>query len=161
MVTISLLIEGGAATMQPPAGPAIASSGANPGKVIAEINAKTKSYAGMTVPIKLHVDSKTKEFQIEIGVPPTSSLIKGELNIKEPIKEETGVKGKKTIGNLTFDQLLKIADMKGTNTLAKTKIATIREIVGTCVSMGVTIESKNAKEFQKELANGKWNSKLQ
>ncbi len=161
MATISLLVEGGAATMAPPNGPAIAGSGANPGKVIAEINAQTKSYAGMTVPIKLTVDSKTKEFHIEVGVPPTSSLIKGELGLKEPVREEAGSKGNKNLGNLTFAQLLKVAEMKGTNTLAKSLKAKVREIVGTCVSLGVTVEGKNAKEFQKEIANGKWDSKLQ
>jgi hypothetical protein len=33
-------------------------------------------------------------------------------------------------------------------------------VSGTCVSVGVTIEGKSAKDFQKELREGTWDTQL-
>jgi len=114
----------------------------------------------MSVPIKVIIDKKAKTFEIEVGTPPTSSLIKSELGLKEPVKEEAGVKGKKTIGNLSFDQIVKISQMKRDATLAKSTKAHAMEIIGTCVSLGVTVEGKPPKEMQAEIKEGKWDKKL-
>lgn len=159
-MTIPAMVEGGKASMGPPLGPALGPSGANPGQVIAAINEKTKAFAGMTVPVKVIIDKDSKTFEIEVGTPPSSSLIKGELGLKEPVKEEAGVKGKKVIGNLSFDQVVKVANMKRDNTLAKTLQATVMELLGTCVSLGVTVEGKKAQEVQAEIKEGKWESQL-
>ncbi len=159
-MTIPAMVEGGKASMGPPLGPMLGPSGANPGQVIAAINEKTKAFAGMTVPIKVIVDKDSKTFEIEVGTPPSSSLIKGELGLKEPVKEEAGVKGKKVIGNLSFDQVVKIGNMKRDNTLAKTLQACVMELLGTCVSLGVTVEGKKAQEVQAEIKEGKWKSQL-
>lgn len=159
-ITIQALIEGGKATMGPPLGPQLGPSGVNPGLVIAAINEKTSAFIGMSVPIKVIVDKDAKTFEIEVGTPPTSGLIKGELGLKEPVKEEAGVKGKKTIGNLTFDQVVKIAGMKRSATLAKTLKAGAMEVMGTCVSLGVTVEGKKPQEVQAEVKEGKWDKQL-
>lgn len=159
-LTIPALVEGGKASMGPPLGPALGPSGVNPGQVIAAINEKTKAFTGMSVPIKVIIDKKAKTFEIEVGTPPTASLIKSELGVKEPVKEEAGVKGKKTIGNLTIDQVVKIAGMKQEATLAKTLKAQVMEIIGTCISLGVTVEGKPPKEVQAEIKEGKWDKRL-
>ncbi len=158
--TVSAMIEGGKATAAPPLGPSLAPMGVNVSQVILDINEKTKAFAGMTVPIKVIVDKDKKTYEVEVGLPPTSALIKGEIGIKENVKEEAGVKGKKTIGNLTLDGLKKVAAMKKGGTLAKTLKAQAMEIVGTCVSLGVTVEGKPAKEFAKEIAAGKHDKEL-
>ncbi len=159
-MTIPAMVEGGKASMGPPLGPALGPSGVNPGQVIAAINEKTKAFAGMTVPVKVVIDKDSKTFEVEVGTPPTSSLIKSEIGIKENVKEEAGVKGKKVIGNMSFDQVIKVANMKKDATLAKTLKAGVMEVMGTCVSLGVTVEGKKPQEIQAEVKEGKWDSKL-
>lgn len=159
-VTVSALIEGGKASPAPPLGPALAPLGVNIGQIIAALNEKTKAFAGMSVPVKVIVEKSNKSFEIEVGTPPVSALVKSELGLKEPVKEEAGVKGKKTIGNLSFAQAVKIAKMKESGSLATSLKAGVKEVIGTCVSLGVTIEGKNAKDAMKEVAEGKWDAQL-
>jgi len=159
--TIAAMVEGGKASAAPPLGPALGSSGLNIGEVIAKINEKTKDFAGMRVPIKVHFEKGSKTFEIDVGTPPTSALVKKELGLKEPVKEEAGVKGKKTIGNLSVAQVVKIANMKKDASLAKSPKQQAKEIAGTCLSLGVTIEGKNARQFIREIGEGKFDSQLQ
>jgi len=90
--TVSALIDGGKATPAPPLGPSLSIFKVNIGKIIQDINEKTKEYEGMKVPVNIIVDDETKEYEIEIGTPPVSSLIRKELGLKkiaEEKKEET------------------------------------------------------------------------
>jgi len=159
-VTVSALIEGGKATPAPPLGPSLAPTGANIGQIIAALNEKTKAFAGMSVPIKVIVDKDDKSFEIEVGTPPASALIKSELGLKEPVKEEAGAKGKKTIGNLSMAQVVKVANMKEASSLARSLKARAKEVVGTCLSLGVTVEGKNPKEVMKQIESGAFDSAL-
>jgi len=90
---VEALIDGGKATPAPPLGPQLAIFKVNIGKIIQDVNEKTKEYEGMKVPIKIIIDDKTKEHRIEIGTPPVSSLIRKELGLKKIApekKEEVG-----------------------------------------------------------------------
>jgi len=159
-ITIQALVEGGKASPAPPLGPSLAPTGVNIGQVIAAINEKTKDFAGMNVPVKVVVDKAARSFEIEVGTPPTSALIKKELGLKEPVKEEAGVKGKKTIGNLTIAQCVKVARGKQSASLARSLKAGVKEVVGTCLSLGVTVEGKNPKAVTKEISDGVYDSQL-
>jgi large subunit ribosomal protein L11 len=152
MKTINAMIEGGKASLAPPLGPALGPLGLDSNAVVKKINEKTQAFAGMQVPVNIIVEGKN--FEIEVGTPPTASIIKSELGLKEPVKEEAGVKGKKTIGNLTLKQVKKIAEMKMDSMLSKTLESSERQVIGTCVSLGVTIEGVSAKEFMKQLNDG-------
>ncbi|MCL5011327.1 MAG: 50S ribosomal protein L11 [Candidatus Marsarchaeota archaeon] len=153
MKTINVMVEGGKASLAPPLGPALGPLGLDSNAVVKAINDKTKAFSGMQVPVNILIEGKS--FEIEVGTPPTASLIKNELGLKEPVKEEAGVKGKKTIGNLTIQQVKKIAEMKMDSMLSKTLESSERQVIGTCVSLGVTIEGKSAKDFMKDLKEGK------
>lgn len=87
---IELLVDGGKASPGPATAPKLSAYGLNIGEVFKRINDKTKEYAGMKVPVKIIIDKETKQYEIEIGVPPVSSLIKKELGIEKaaPPKEE-------------------------------------------------------------------------
>jgi large subunit ribosomal protein L11 len=155
MAEVKLMVEGGKATAGPPLGPSLAPLGVNIGQIVSQINEKTKGYAGMKVPVVVEVD-KSKNVTINVGSPPTSALI-----LKEA-KASKGGANQKTdkVGNLTMQQVKKLAEMK-INSLSSSKIySAVREIVGTCNSMGVTIEGKPAKEIQKEIKSGKWDDLL-
>ena len=159
-IVVSAMIEGGKASAAPPLGPQLGPTGLNIGEVIAQINSATRDFAGMNVPVKVIADPATKSFEIEVGTPPTSGLVKKELGLKEPVKEEPGVKGKKTIGSLTMAQLKKIALMKQASSLGKSAKEVAKEICGTCLSMGAKIEGKDPREVQKEIDAGKFDSLL-
>ena len=147
---LEVLVEGGKATPGPPLGPALGPMGVNVIQVVNAINEKTKAFTGMKVPVTLTVDPKTKAFEIKVGTPPTSALILKEIKIEKGSGSPKATK----VGNLTVEQVQKIADMKKDSMLAKNKKTRFREVVGTCVSMGVTVDGKDPKVVLKEIEKG-------
>jgi large subunit ribosomal protein L11 len=150
--TVSALVVGGEATAGPPLGPALGPLGVNVMQIVKQINDLTKDYAGMRVPVKINVDTETKKFEVEVGIPTASALI---------IKESGAAKGSGTpktafTGNLTVASLVKIARAKTPQSYGKNVKSVAREVSGSCVSMGITIEGKPAKEFQAEMKENKW-----
>ena len=144
MPHIEVLVEGGKASPGPPLGPSLGPLGVNIGAVIKAINEKTKNYQGMEVPVRIDVDAKTKEFTITVGTPPTAVLIKKELGI-----EKGASKLDEKVGDLSIDQIIKIAKMKKEDSLSYDLKGVVLEVLGTCVSMGVTIDNKDPREVQK------------
>jgi len=149
---IEALVAGGQATAGPPLGPALGPLGLNVMTVVNKINELTKDFSGMKVPVKIIVDVETKEFEVEVGTPTASALIIKELKIEKG----SGDPGKEKVGNLSFEQVVKIAKMKRPELLAKDLKGAVKEILGSCVSMGVTVEGKDPKEVQKEIDEGKY-----
>ena len=153
---LQVLVDGGKATPGPPLGPALGPLGVNIVEILKAINEKTKSFEGMKVPVTLLVDHKTKGFSIQVGTPPTSALIVKELKVEKG----SGDAGKTRVGNLSLNQAIKVANMKADAMLAKTLKARVLEVVGTCVSMGVTVDGKSAKDASKEIQAGKYDKQL-
>ena len=152
--TIKALVEGGKASAGPPLGPALGPMGVNIMQVINTINDKTKNFQGMKVPVTVIIDPKTKEFEIEVGTPPAASLILNELGAEKGSPSPTRHKA----GNLTMDQVVKVAKMKTDSLLGAALKQKSKEIVGTCSSMGVTVEGKNPKDIQKAIDNGDYDA---
>ncbi|MEM7821671.1 MAG: 50S ribosomal protein L11 [Candidatus Aenigmatarchaeota archaeon] len=160
---VELLVEGGKASPGPTTAPKLSALGLNAGNVFKLINEKTKEYIGLQVPVKLLIDKKTKEYNIEVGLPPVSSLIKKELGIVESGKKDdktTEGEEKKValIGNLSMEQCLKIAKIKMKDMQAKDLKSAVKTVIGTAVSMPVTIEGKKPKEIIKEVEEGKYDN---
>jgi large subunit ribosomal protein L11 len=130
--------------------------GVNIGNVVSQINEKTKAYAGMKVPVTVSVDAKTKSFEITVVSPPTSALIMKEIGI------EKGSQNPKSDirGNISVAQLRKVAEMKLDKLAAYRIKAAVKEVMGVCNSMGVTVEGKPAREAIKEVAEGKYDDLL-
>jgi large subunit ribosomal protein L11 len=147
---LEVLVEGGNATPGPPLGPALGPMGVNVIQVVNAINEKTKAFKGMKVPVTLIVDSKTKAFEVKVGTPPVSALVLKEIKVEKGSGSPKATK----VGNLTAEQVSKIADMKKDAMLGKNKKSRFREVVGTCVSMGVTIDGKDPKQVMKEIDQG-------
>lgn len=147
---ISIMVDGGKATAGPPLGPALGPMGVNIGLVIKEINEKTKSFSGMQVPVKVVVDPETKKFEISVGKPPVSALLKKELGIETA----TGASKTSLSGDLKMEQIKKIAQTKIDNMNAASVKSAILEVLGTCVSMGVTVDGKDPKETQRLIKDG-------
>ena len=154
--TVEALVEGGKASAGPPLGPALGPMGVNIMKIINTINDKTKSFEGMKVPVKVIIDPKTKDFEIEVGTPPAASLILNEIGAEKG----SGAPSTHKIGDLTIDQAIKVAKMKYDNLLGKELKQKTKEIIGTCVTMGVTVEGKKPQETQKAIDEGEYDSKF-
>jgi len=148
---LEVLVEAGKASPGPPLGPALGPMGVNIMEIVKSINDRTKHFEGMKVPVKLIIDPLTKSYEIEVGTPPTSALIMKELKIEKGSGEASKIK----VGNLTLAQAKKIAEMKGDSMLGLDLKKRTMEVLGTCVSMGVSVESKDPREIQKEIKEGK------
>lgn len=154
--SVDVLIVGGKASAAPPLGPALGPKGVNIGQVVADINKKTADFAGMQVPVKVIIDTETKTYEIEIGTPPATSLIKQELNIKKG----SGVPQTDFVGDLSMDQILKISRMKEDALSGKSSKERAKEIIGTCRSMGVTIDGKRSAQAIRAINAGEYDSKF-
>ena len=154
--TVEVLIEGGSATPGPPLGPALGPFGINMMQVVDEINSKTADFAGMKVPVKVTIDRDTKDFEIEIGTPPTTALIMQELGIDKASHEP----GLDIINDLPIETALKIARMKFDSLLSNDYKAATKEVMGTCVSMGLSVDGKDPREAQKDVDAGKYDDIL-
>ncbi|MBD3210845.1 50S ribosomal protein L11 [Candidatus Micrarchaeota archaeon] len=154
MKTIDVIVEGGKATAGPPLAPALAPMGINIGEVVAKINEETKDFAGMKVPVKVSVDPATKEFEIEVGSPPTGEIIKKEAGVDKGAGNREA-----PAGDLSLEAAVKIARAKS-NSLGSGLKEKLKEVLGTCLSMGITVEGKNARDAIKEVEEGKHDSLL-
>jgi large subunit ribosomal protein L11 len=153
--TIEALVDGGKANAGPLA-PTLGPAGVNVGEVVAAINEKTKDFIGMQVPIKVILDDK-KNFTITVGTPPASALIKDKLGIK------SGSGNAKTtfVADMPIDMAKTIARMKWDDLQGKDLKMKTNEIVGTCTSMGVTIDGVNPREASVLIKSGAWDAKFQ
>ena len=154
--TVDVLIEGGKATAAPPLGPALGPLGVNIGQVVSEINKKTAEFKGMQVPVKVIVDEETKEFEIKVGTPPVSALLKKELHIEKG----SGNPKEEKIADILIEQIIKIAKMKEDALLGADLKSKVKEVIGTCNSMGVLVEGVPASEAIKLVNQGKFDKEI-
>jgi large subunit ribosomal protein L11 len=152
---VEALVSGGKANPGPPLGPALGPLGINIKEVVEKINEKTKDYNGMQVPVKIIVDDK-KNVEIEVGTPPTSALVMQEAGIAKG----SGNAGGELVGNISIQQVAKIARMKKEDILSYDLKPAMKEVVGTCVPMGVTVEGMKPRDCQQALDEGKFDEVL-
>ena len=154
--TISSLVTGGEASAGPPLGPSLGPMGVNIMEVIADINEKTSEFKGMKIPVTVTVDSDTKKWEIEVGIPSASGLLLKEAGIQKG----SGTSGTEWVGEVTADSITKVANVKLESSYATSLKSVAKQIVGTCGSLGIKIEGKTPKEFTVEVNEGKWDSKF-
>jgi len=157
-ITIPAIVEGGRANAGPPLGPALGPLGVNIGGIIDEINKKTGPFAGLKVPVKVIVDKGAKTFEIEVGAPSTGELLKKELGVEKGRKG--GPDDPKSVGSITFDQVVKVARMKAGSSLVRNVKQGAKEVLGTCVSLGISVDEKDAREAIKAVDAGEHDSQL-
>jgi len=148
-VVVNGLIEGGKATSGPPFGPALGPLGVNTAAIVNEINEKTKAFAGIKIPVKVTVIKETKEYKVEVGSPTTSALILKELGLSKggKVKEEIA-------GNITLEQVKKIANAKQASLYGNSLASRVKQVLGTCKSMNITCEGLNAIEMTHKIDKG-------
>ena len=154
--TISSLVTGGEASAGPPLGPALGPMGVNIMEVISAINEKTSEFKGMKIPVTVSIDSETKKWEIEVGIPSASALILKEANIQKG----SGTSGTEWIADIGIDSIVKISNVKLESSYARELKSVAKQVIGTCQCLGIKIEGKIPKEITAEINAGKWDEKL-
>jgi len=154
--TFNFIVSGGEATGGPPIGPALGPLGVNIMGVVNKINELTAKYEGTKVPVDVTLDTDTKEFAVKVGMLSTYALVTQVLEI---------AKGSPTpnteyVGDLSFDQLVEIARRKREGLLGATLRSAVKEVLGSCLSMGVTVDGKPAKEVFALMEAGSYEESL-
>jgi len=153
---IKLLAEGGAMSPGPALSQKLGPAGIPINQVIQKVNEATENFKGLKVPVELEVDLKTKKFEVKVFSPPVSELLKKELEIKKG----SGLQLKSQVANASIEQMISIAKTKMQNLLCKDLKSAVKVVIGTCGSLGILVESKYAKEVEKEIEEGKYDKEI-
>ncbi|MDL5361162.1 50S ribosomal protein L11 [Halalkalicoccus sp. NIPERK01] len=153
--TIEALVPGGEATPGPPLGPELGPTPVDVQAVVQEINDQTAAFDGTEVPVTVTYEDDGS-FEIDVGVPPTAALIKDEAGFETG----SGEPQKEFVADLSIDQVKQIAEQKLPDLLAYDLKGAAKEVVGTCTSLGVTIEGENPREFKERLDSGEYDDEF-
>ncbi len=153
---IKLLTEGGNMVPNPTLSQKLGPAGLNLNQVIQQVNKATLEFKGLKVPIELDVDTSKRTFEVKVFSPPASELLKKELGLEKG----SGMQKKIKMANLSIEQVISVTKSKYPNMLAKSLKSAVKSIVGTCGPLGVLIESKEPKEVQIEIDEGKYDREI-
>ncbi len=132
---VKLQIPAGKATPAPPVGTALGPHGVNIMQFTKEFNAKTADQNGMIIPVVMTV-YQDRSFTFITKTPPAAVLIKKELGLDHA----SGEPNKKKVGQLSKEQVEKIAKIKLPDLNAASLEAAMSMVAGTARSMGITVE---------------------
>jgi large subunit ribosomal protein L11 len=152
----NFIVPGGGASGGPPIGPALGPLGVNIMQIVAEINKQTDEYNGTPVPVDVFIDTDTREFIVKVGMLSTFALLTQAVKITKGSSTPNSVK----VGDLTFNELVGVAKKKKPGLYAADLKAAVREVLGTCHSMGVTVDGKSAGEVQELIKSGAFDAQL-
>ncbi|MEN2974044.1 MAG: 50S ribosomal protein L11 [Candidatus Caldarchaeales archaeon] len=154
--TVRFIVQGGEATAGPPIGPSLGPLGVNVLQIVEEINRVTSEFKGMRVPVEVTVDTGTKDFKVTVGIPTTTALIVKDAKIEKGAK----MPGRETVGQVSLEQVIKIARMKMDDMRAKSLKTAVKQVLGTCLSMGILVDGKSPKEVLREIDSGLHDERL-
>jgi len=124
--------------------------------VVATINQETAEYKGVPIPVEVTIDTDTRQHTIKVGMLSTFALI----TQARGIGKGSSTPNTNFVGDLTLDQVMNIARRKRKGIMASTLKSAVKEIVGSCQSMGVTVEGQPAGEVQALIGSGEYDARL-
>ncbi len=132
---MNLTIKAGQASLAPPIGPALSPTGINTNDFVQQFNALTAEGQGILTPVIITIYDD-RSFSLELKTPPTSELIRRELNISKG----SSVPNLEKVGKLTLEQAQKIFEIKkpDLNTADFEKFK--KTLAGSARQMGVDVE---------------------
>ena len=148
--TVDVLVDGGKAVAGPALGSSLGPLHVNISQVLAKINEETKEFKGMKVPVKVIVDTETKDFTITIGTPPASNLLKKEINLDKG----TGEHRRYNSGVIAIEQVIKVAKMKKSSLVVNSLKSAVKTMIGSCLQLGLLVDGKDSKQVLKEIDQG-------
>ena len=122
----------------------LAPFGCNPKKAGETISKGTTEYTNIRIYVKLSIQSREIK-NVEIIPTCSAHIIKALKEPKRQRKKEKGAVFKHT-GNLTFEQIKTIAKAMQPKSLSRELKGTVKEVLGTCVAVGITVDGKSPKE---------------
>jgi len=153
--TIEVLVPGGEATPGPPLGPELGPTPVDVQAVVQDINDRTAAFDGTEVPVTVEYEDDGS-FTVDVGVPPTAELIKDEAGFDTG----SGKPQENFVADLSVEQVKQIAEQKRPDLLAYDPKNAAKEVVGTCVTLGVTIEGEDARTFKQRVDDGEYDDVL-
>ena len=153
---VDIMIEGGKASAGSVMGQAFGPLGVNIQEILEEINKKTVDFKGMKVPVTVVVDTEDKSFELEIGTPPVSELLKKELGLNKG----SGLQKLKKSGNVAMEQIIKVARMKMDSMLVKNLKASVKSVIGSCGPLGLLVEGKDPVAINEDVNSGKYDEMI-
>jgi len=148
---IEVLVPGGQANPGPPLGPELGPTPVDVQAVVQDINDQTAAFDGTEVPVTVSYEDDGS-FDIEVGVPPTAALIKDELGFETG----SGEPQENFVADMSVEQLKTVAEQKLPDLLAYDAKSASKEVAGTCVSLGVTIEGEDARTYDERVDAGEY-----
>lgn len=120
------------------------------------VNEKTMLFKGLNVPIRIVCDPETKQFEIFIETPSTASLLLKEIGVQKGSSSCSDNK----IGDMNLDQIINVVEAKKEIFLNRTYKAAIKSVLGTALSIGVTVEGEDPRKIQKRIDNGDYDDRI-
>jgi len=77
------------------------------------------------------------------------------------IEKGSGKALEEKVGDIAIDQLIKVSRSKKDALLSRTPKAALKEVVGTCVTLGITIDEKEPKEVIIDIDKGLFDAKIE
>jgi len=133
------------ATLAPKVGPL----GLSPKKLGDDIAKATGQWKGLKVTCKLTVKNRVATVDV---VPSASSLVMKAL--KEPPRDKKKVKNIKHSGNITMEDVIEIARVMRVRSQARDFSGTVKEILGTCMSIGCTVDGQTPRDLTVKVNSG-------
>ena len=154
-VTIVLRVTGGVSGNPASIAPKVGPLGLSPKKVADDVAKATKDWAGIKVPVKLVVLNRQATIEV---TPSASALVVRALNEpKVDVPKGTPIFHK---GNITFEDVIHIARTIRPRSMAKEFKGTVKEVVGTCVSIGCTVDGESPKEIMTKVVGGEFDDRF-
>lgn len=131
---VKLQIPGGSATPAPPVGSSLGQHGVAIMDFCKQFNAKTAAQKGQTVPVIVTI-YKDRTFTFIVKTPPTTELIKKEINLSKGSARPNTDK----VAKITWSAIEKIAKIKMPDLNASDIEQAKKIVAGSARSMGVDV----------------------
>ncbi|KAI0140551.1 ribosomal protein L11 [Xylariaceae sp. FL1272] len=146
---ITLRATGGEVGASSALAPKIGPLGLSPKKVGEDIAKATGDWKGLRVTVKLTIQNR----QAAVSVVPTASTLVIKA-LKEPPRDRKKEKNIKHSKSIPIDEIIEIARTMRFKSLAKELSGTVKEILGTCNSVGCQVDGKSPRAIQEDIDNG-------
>jgi len=149
IVTIIVRVVGGEAGAVASLAPKVGPLGLSPKKISDDIAKATQDWKGLKITCKLIIQNRVAKVEV---VPSSASMIIKAL--KEPQRDRKKVKNIKHNGSITINEVYAIARTIKERSLARNFPGTVKEVLGTAVSVGCNIDGESAKETIRKIQDG-------
>ena len=137
---------GAASSLAPKIGPL----GLSPKKIGDDIAKETtKDWKGLRVTVKLSVQNRQAKVSV---VPSAAALVIKAL--KEPPRDRKKEPHVPHNGNISMEDIYEIARIMAPRSMAKNFAGTVKEMLGTAVSVGCTVDHENPRDLQSQIDDG-------